>query len=610
MIELKETYDPPYNLWYGVKHKNLLRFKITYGGSLPNASALPPKALMPGVMFHMENDGSNYMWNGVAWDKMDSNPFVGATSSKDGIQGLVPQPKKANREGFLYGGGGWKDLDASDVKTGVFNLARIPAAAMERLVPVNNQEERFALTTATVQNGDTVLQSDTQIMYRVVDQTELDNSAGYVEYQAARASVVPWSGILDAPNFALDNTVVHIAGNESITGDKTFVGTTRVSDPTDNASNQAAPIYYVVDMLRQEVERLSDGRNTIIRDINGNPNHMVIMPRFNIEDVFGSTDYGTGPWDCFILGDRILSELFIGKYHCTNINGKACSLPHANPWTNINWDTALIACNQLGDNFSMCPDIAYAAYCLYEVKHLGDTYKYHGNTNYGRDATDHKQTGAFATATTLNPGDSGISDPVTLTGSGPAEWYGDGTYWGLADLAGNINEWTSGLRIVDGEFQFIPNCNAMLHSTDFSVNSSDWKAVLSNGSLVTPGTTGTMKGDGAVADTKTSWANVGQWRINTVLTNQNVNGYYVGNFSNIAPVSGVSVPSLLVRAGIMPYTGTSTNLCNWFGMCNKGERFALRGSVWYGSNGPLRANLIHGRTGSYRYVGFRLAFHA
>ena len=187
MIELKEIYDPPYNLWYGVKYKNLLRFKITYGGSLPNASALPAKALMPGVMFHMENDGSNYMWNGVAWDKLDSNPFVGATSSADGIQGLVPQPKKADREKFLYGGGGWKTLDASDVKTGVFDLARIPAAALERLVTVADQTERYALTTATVQNGDTVLQSDTHVMYRVVDQTELDNADGYVEYQAIPA---------------------------------------------------------------------------------------------------------------------------------------------------------------------------------------------------------------------------------------------------------------------------------------------------------------------------------------------------------------------------------------------------------------------------------------
>lgn len=232
MIELKSVYDPPYNQWYGVKNHNLLRFKITYGGSLPNASALPEKALMPGVMFHMENDGSNYMWNGVAWDKLDSNPFVGATSSKDGIQGLVPQPKVANREGFLYGGGGWKNLDASDVKTGVFALARIPAAAMERLVPVDDQEERFALTTATVQNGDTVLQRDTKIMYRVVDQNELDNSNGYVEYQAARASVVPWDGITgtpetftpsahthdwsditDEPDFALNSEVVHVYNN-------------------------------------------------------------------------------------------------------------------------------------------------------------------------------------------------------------------------------------------------------------------------------------------------------------------------------------------------------------------------------------------------------------
>ena len=196
---LRYTYDPPYNQWYGVKNKNLLRFKVTYGGTVATVSDLPPRGFMPGVMFNVQEDGSNYMWNGLTWDKMDSNPFAGATSSKDGIQGLVPQPKVANREGFLYGGGGWKNLDASDVKTGVFALARIPAAAMERLVQVADQTERYALTTSSVQNGDTVLQQDTHTMYRVVDQTKLDEASGYVAYQAATAQNVAWGNITGTP---------------------------------------------------------------------------------------------------------------------------------------------------------------------------------------------------------------------------------------------------------------------------------------------------------------------------------------------------------------------------------------------------------------------------
>lgn len=196
---LRYTYDPPYNQWYGIKNKNLLRFKVTYGGTVATASDLPPRGFMPGVMFNVQEDGSNYMWNGLTWDKMDSNPFVGATSSKDGIQGLVPEPKVANREGFLYGGGGWKNLDASDVKTGVFALARIPAAATERLVQVADQTERYALTTSSVQNGDTVLQQDTHTMYRVVDQTKLDEADGYVAYQAATAQSVAWGNITETP---------------------------------------------------------------------------------------------------------------------------------------------------------------------------------------------------------------------------------------------------------------------------------------------------------------------------------------------------------------------------------------------------------------------------
>ena len=50
-----------------------------------------------------------------------------------------------------------------------------------------------------MQNGDTVLQEDTGIMFRVVDETQLDNTNGYVEYTAGRASAVGWSGVENTP---------------------------------------------------------------------------------------------------------------------------------------------------------------------------------------------------------------------------------------------------------------------------------------------------------------------------------------------------------------------------------------------------------------------------
>lgn len=78
-------------------------------------------------------------------------------------------------------------VDATAV-TGVLPLASIPAAATERIITVANQAARFALTANQVQLGDTVYQSDTKIMYMVIDQTRLDQAAGYQEYQAGTAA--------------------------------------------------------------------------------------------------------------------------------------------------------------------------------------------------------------------------------------------------------------------------------------------------------------------------------------------------------------------------------------------------------------------------------------
>lgn len=98
--------------------------------------------------------------------------------------------------------------DASTITSGTIDIARLPAGALERLVDVADQAARFALTTATVQEGDTVRELDTGLLYRVVDEDELDNSAGYVAYTAAAASSVPWSGVTGKPTTITDLAAV------------------------------------------------------------------------------------------------------------------------------------------------------------------------------------------------------------------------------------------------------------------------------------------------------------------------------------------------------------------------------------------------------------------
>lgn len=78
-------------------------------------------------------------------------------------------------------------------------IAQIPPAALERLVIAADQAARFALTTATVQNGDTVKQTDTGVMYFIKDDTNLGNAAGYEVYSAGTASAVAWSGVTGTP---------------------------------------------------------------------------------------------------------------------------------------------------------------------------------------------------------------------------------------------------------------------------------------------------------------------------------------------------------------------------------------------------------------------------
>ncbi|MDY0236871.1 MAG: hypothetical protein RBR71_12660 [Gudongella sp.] len=83
-----------------------------------------------------------------------------------------------------------KDLPVGNL-VGVIDPVHIPPVAFERCAVVPDDQARFALTSADVQNGDTVKVSSTDLMYMVVDDTNLNSEAGYMVYR----SMVPWGSV-------------------------------------------------------------------------------------------------------------------------------------------------------------------------------------------------------------------------------------------------------------------------------------------------------------------------------------------------------------------------------------------------------------------------------
>lgn len=92
------------------------------------------------------------------------------------------------------------NFDASKIASGTISIDRLPKAALERLVVVADDTARFALTTATVQSGDTVKVTFTGKMYLIKDESKLNSEDGYEPYTASQASSVPWSGVTGKPS--------------------------------------------------------------------------------------------------------------------------------------------------------------------------------------------------------------------------------------------------------------------------------------------------------------------------------------------------------------------------------------------------------------------------
>ncbi len=184
---------------------------------------------------------------------------------------LIPSSEKNAINGVATLDGDSKlvqNLDATKITSGTIDLARLPHGSLERLVTVADEATRFLLTIDDVQNGDTVKQIDTNIMYFVVDDTKLDSADGYTAYTASRASAVDWSGVENKP--ATFAPAAHIHDNVVPTGVGEKHGfmshedKAKLDGVANNANNYAHPDNHLPAIITQ------DENNRFVTDVEKN----------------------------------------------------------------------------------------------------------------------------------------------------------------------------------------------------------------------------------------------------------------------------------------------------------------------------------------------------
>ena len=363
---------------------------------------------------------------------------------------------------------------------------------------------------------------------------------------------------------------------------------------------------------RMALEMASGGKNTLLYDDLGYPSVMVRIPKFRWCDVIPGGPQET--CSAFIVNGKELDCIYISKYLNVVERGRAYSLPNKDPANTIQIDEAREACMKKGKGWHL---LSNAEWCALAYWSIANGTKPHGN---GRFGSDH-----------LSPWESGVTVPEgrgfgledqyrTLTGSGPDTWNHDHGPWGVSDMNGNVWDWVSGFRVMDGEIQIIPN-NDSAASVDESPDSPLWKAILPDGTLVEPGTPGTCKYDGTKpgTDSPKDISVPGGYHLNTELKYPNYTGdeedtmhraFGWMRFFDLKAAEGVQVPDILRQLAIMPPADESYKDGAILFLRNYGERVCARGGSWFNmpNCGIWDLYLRETRAFIYPDIGFRSAY--
>lgn len=332
------------------------------------------------------------------------------------------------------------------------------------------------------------------------------------------------------------------------------------------------------------------------------PSVMVYIPKFRLCDVLSTEDTSVHP--AFRVNGVEIDGFWVGKYQTAHYNGRAYSLPGENPANTATLDTFVSYNRAKGAKFHEITNAEWAAIALWCHKNGSEPY---GNNNYGKDTRET----LYRAIPTSHESDGRTAR--VATGTGPVTWSHDGTVEGIWDLNGNVWEWCTGLRLVNGEVQIIKDNDASEPTCDLSAGSAAWKAIKADtGELVTPDGSGTTAGT-----VKLDYVS-NKWKYVTTITSSADSGRGC-QFKDITCDTGVGAAAqlLLQALALLPDTALTqegvidtTYGSDYFYANNaQAERCLIRGGGWdYGSGaGVFSASLNGPRSYSGSGIGGRSA---
>lgn len=341
------------------------------------------------------------------------------------------------------------------------------------------------------------------------------------------------------------------------------------------------------DDLKLSIEALSGGKNTVLFDDLGMPSVMVPFPKLKMSDLIAGGSENIHP--AFSVDGVEKSVIYVSKYQNIVLNERGYSLPMRDPRASLNFDQAVTYCRNKGKGWSLTPYSLWSAIALWCRKN-GTMPR--GNNNYGADHAYGHEKGV---PTYYESG----KIARCATGSGPNTWNHNWMPDGIADLNGNVWEWCAGMRLMNGEIQIIPYANCMAADASMGASSTLWKAIAADGTLVEPGTAGTLKYNyvsGHIQLTSGDITPEDTWRGDT--------------YQNMTLDSALTVPEIAKALLIYPdepggdYGGDSHY------MNNSGERLPFCGGRWYSTSnaGVFSVDLGSPRSSSDTDLGFRSAY--
>ena len=341
------------------------------------------------------------------------------------------------------------------------------------------------------------------------------------------------------------------------------------------------------DDLKLSIEALSGGKNTVLFDDLGMPSVMVPFPKLKMSDLIAGGSENIHP--AFSVDGVEKSVIYVSKYQNIVLNERGYSLPMRDPRASLNFDQAVTYCRNKGKGWSLTPYSLWSAIALWCRKN-GTMPR--GNNNYGADHAYGHEKGV---PTYYESG----KIARCATGSGPNTWNHNWMPDGIADLNGNVWEWCAGMRLMNGEIQIIPYANCMAADASMGASSTLWKAIAADGTLVEPGTAGTLKYNyvsGHIQLTSGDITPEDTWRGDT--------------YQNMTLDSALTVPEIAKALLIYPDEPGGDYGGDGHYMNNSGERLPLCGGSWdcTSSAGVFAVDLYYPRSHSDTYVGFRSAY--